>query len=75
MAFDTICDFMAVVRRLNHCKYADKKFNAIFLEVHHSNYAARQLYQKLGFKMNRVRKNYYSDGGDALEMMLNCSTG
>lgn len=34
---------------------------AIFLEVRESNQSARGLYHKLGFRENRVRKNYYSN--------------
>jgi ribosomal-protein-alanine N-acetyltransferase len=30
-----------------------------FLEVRESNYAARRLYEKFGFKMISLRKNYY----------------
>ncbi len=39
-----------------------------FLEVRLSNAAALGLYQSLGFQKNRVRKRYYPDGEDALEM-------
>jgi len=33
----------------------------VLLEVRPSNYAARSLYNKLGFKVLGIRKNYYSD--------------
>jgi ribosomal-protein-alanine acetyltransferase len=34
--------------------------SAIFLEVRESNRAARDLYEKIGFKKAGLRKNYYS---------------
>ena len=40
----------------------------IFLEVRASNEAALGLYLKCGFEKNRLRKRYYPDGEDALEM-------
>lgn len=40
----------------------------ILLEVRTSNLIARKLYQSLGFISYGVRKNYYSDGEDALLM-------
>ncbi len=39
-----------------------------FLEVRASNEAALALYLKSGFQKNRLRKRYYPDGEDALEM-------
>lgn len=40
----------------------------IFLEVRPSNAAALGLYQKYGFEKTRLRKRYYADGEDCLEM-------
>lgn len=40
----------------------------IFLEVRPSNEAALRLYQKYGFEKTRLRKRYYADGEDCLEM-------
>ena len=40
-----------------------------FLEVRASNVAALTLYLKSGFQKNRLRKRYYPDGEDALEMI------
>ena len=40
----------------------------IFLEVRPSNVAALHLYQKYGFEKTRLRKRYYADGEDCLEM-------
>lgn len=42
----------------------------VFLEVRKSNDAAIQLYRKLGFSAMNVRKKYYSDDEDAIEMVL-----
>ena len=39
-----------------------------FLEVRASNEAALSLYLKSGFQKNRLRKRYYPDGEDGLEM-------
>ena len=39
------------------------------LEVRPSNYKALALYESLGFKSLRIRKNYYENGEDCLEMM------
>lgn len=43
----------------------------IFLEVSSRNNIAIKLYNKLGFILNRIRKDYYSIGEDGLEMMRN----
>lgn len=40
------------------------------LEVRYSNQAAVGLYQKLGFTITRIAKNYYSDGENAYLMEL-----
>ena len=40
------------------------------LEVRRDNKVAIALYCKQGFKKNRIRKGYYKDGTDALEMLL-----
>lgn len=42
----------------------------VLLEVRRSNEAALALYRRLGFEEFNVRKRYYDDGEDALEMML-----
>ncbi len=43
----------------------------VVLEVREDNVAALRLYEKLGFaRLGTVRKNYYSDGTDALCMIL-----
>lgn len=39
---------------------------AVWLEVHELNGLARQLYEKVGFKIVGKRPRYYSDGGAAL---------
>lgn len=51
--------------------YASKKdIETVHLEVNVNNVAALQLYQKMGFKIVRTRKAYYSDGSDAFDMIL-----
>lgn len=40
----------------------------ILLEVGSSNHAARRLYEKFGFEIQGVRKNYYPSGDSALNM-------
>lgn len=47
----------------------EKDINAISLEVKYDNITAYNLYSKLGFETRRVRKGYYSDGQDCLEMV------
>lgn len=42
----------------------------LFLEVEFENSPAIGLYKKFHFKNIRTRKNYYKNGGDAIEMML-----
>src|SRR5690606_7113863 len=48
--------------------YADATREAAFLEVRAGNHAAVGLYAKLGFERTRIRRGYYSDGEDAVEM-------
>lgn len=43
--------------------------NNISLEVSYKNVRAYLLYKKLGFEKRRVRKNYYQDGADCIEMI------
>ena len=40
----------------------------VFLEVNINNFIARKIYTDLNFKKIDQRKNYYTDGGDALIM-------
>lgn len=42
----------------------------VLLEVRRSNEGALALYRGLGFEEINVRKRYYDDGEDAIEMML-----
>ncbi|WP_394844127.1 ribosomal protein S18-alanine N-acetyltransferase [Pendulispora brunnea] len=42
----------------------------LMLEVRRSNTAAMALYRALGFSAMGVRRGYYSDGEDGIEMML-----
>ena len=43
--------------------------NTLSLEVNYNNITAFLLYKKLGFIERRVRKNYYADGADCIEMV------
>lgn len=45
------------------------KIANLSLEVSSNNFTAKRLYEKLGFTMRRVRKSYYKDGSDAIEMV------
>jgi ribosomal protein S18 acetylase RimI-like enzyme len=45
-------------------------FRTVYLEVEKSNDRARAFYQKLGFKLLREVKSYYSDGEAGLMMQL-----
>lgn len=51
----------------NYTKQIGKSI--VSLEVNYNNITAFLLYEKLGFKQRRVRKSYYADGGDCLEMI------
>ena len=54
---------------LKECK--EKGTNVIFLEVREFNYAAQNLYKKIGFEQTGLRKKYYADTGeDAFLMTL-----
>lgn len=53
--------------------FIGKKSATIFLEVHPDNKRAIKVYNNLGFAISRVRKSYYSDGKDCLEM--SCKVG
>ncbi|MCV6599822.1 MAG: ribosomal protein S18-alanine N-acetyltransferase [Alphaproteobacteria bacterium] len=43
--------------------------NKVFLEVNIKNTPAINLYKKLGFKTERIRKKYYNNNDDALIMV------
>lgn len=51
------------------CKMS--KLNALSLEVRESNEKAIKLYEKYGFVFSHKRKNYYSNGEDALLLIKN----
>ena len=46
------------------CKYS------IYLEVNKNNIKALNLYTKFNFERVSIRKSYYTDGGDAINMQL-----
>ena len=43
---------------------------SIYLEVNKNNIKALNLYAKLNFERLSIRKSYYNDGGDAINMQL-----
>ena len=43
---------------------------SIYLEVNENNIKALNLYAKLNFERVSIRKSYYTDGGDAINMQL-----
>jgi len=54
------------------CEAAQQKnCTAAHLEVRHTNTAARQLYESLGFQITTVRRAYYGPAEDALLMSKN----
>tara|TARA_Y100001968_G_C19233370_1_gene655610 strand:+ start:224 stop:733 length:510 start_codon:yes stop_codon:yes gene_type:complete len=53
---------------LKKAKYSGAK--KAILEVKSSNFAAKSLYKKFGFKIIATRKKYYKDGIDALVFCL-----
>jgi [ribosomal protein S18]-alanine N-acetyltransferase len=55
--------------------YANAARQAAFLEVRAGNRAALGLYQSLGFERTRVRRGYYSNGEDAIEMRRELHSG
>jgi ribosomal-protein-alanine N-acetyltransferase len=50
--------------------FASQHGRLVYLEVHEENHAAMRLYQKLGFEKRSVRRNYYSDGANAISFQL-----
>ncbi len=49
---------------------ASNRTRLVLLEVRRSNRAAIRLYRGFGFTAMGVRRTYYTDGEDAIEMML-----
>ncbi|MFQ6752176.1 MAG: tRNA (adenosine(37)-N6)-threonylcarbamoyltransferase complex dimerization subunit type 1 TsaB [Clostridia bacterium] len=47
-----------------------KGIDTLSLEVSERNITAYLLYEKLGFAKRRIRKNYYTDGSNAIEMIF-----
>lgn len=47
----------------------DAGLDVLSLEVNFKNITAFLLYEKLGFQERRIRKNYYDDGSDCVEMV------
>ena len=44
--------------------------HSIYLEVNKNNNKALNMYTKLNFERLSIRKSYYNDGGDAINMQL-----
>ena len=53
----------------NYLKILPQKCT-VFLEVKKNNYKALKIYSKLNFKKLYIRKAYYNDGADAVNMSL-----
>lgn len=52
------------------CEFAKSlNIGMVSLEVSANNITAYLLYKKYGFKQRRIRKSYYRDGSDAVEMI------
>jgi ribosomal-protein-alanine N-acetyltransferase len=49
---------------------AGERVRLVLLEVRRSNAAAIGLYRRVGFVASGVRRGYYTDGEDAVEMVL-----
>lgn len=47
-----------------------EKVSVVTLEVRVSNTRAKEMYEKYGFQVGGIRKNYYKNGEDALLMVL-----
>lgn len=47
----------------------NKSISRMFLEVEVDNFPAINLYKKFGFEVLKIRKNYYPNHHDALEMI------
>ncbi|MBI3019603.1 MAG: ribosomal protein S18-alanine N-acetyltransferase [Deltaproteobacteria bacterium] len=50
-------------------QYSTEEVSLFSLEVRQSNRAAQSLYQKFGFEIKTIRKNYYPNHENALIMM------
>jgi ribosomal-protein-alanine N-acetyltransferase len=51
-------------------KAYEQNYKKIFLEVNENNIAALKMYQKAGFKYNRIRKKIYDNINNGIEMIL-----
>ncbi|MFX0066508.1 MAG: ribosomal protein S18-alanine N-acetyltransferase [Candidatus Hermodarchaeota archaeon] len=58
---------MLLKRAYNGLKKTNK-FQGIYLEARESNTPAISLYKKLGFEIVKIRRNYYTDGENAVVM-------
>ena len=54
---------------LNHCKENVPSLKEMVLEVETTNQAALKLYESIGLKVVRVRRDYYGEGRDAYVMV------
>jgi len=62
---------IAITLLLNSMKAIKKyKIHEYVLEVRVSNYTAIRLYEKLDYKIESIKKNYYRDGENAYFMLL-----
>lgn len=51
-------------------KLRTRGFRTVYLEVEANNLRAKSFYEKAGFKVLRKIKGYYSNGDDAITMLL-----
>ena len=58
---------------VDHARGAEIRL--VVLEVRRSNRAALQLYRRVGFAAMGVRRAYYADGEDAVDMLLELDLG
>ncbi|MFX1252801.1 MAG: ribosomal protein S18-alanine N-acetyltransferase [Promethearchaeota archaeon] len=58
----------ALLKRAYNALKKSNTFQGIYLEARESNTPAISLYKKLGFEIVRTRRNYYTDGENAIVM-------
>ncbi len=59
---------LALLKKVE-CAFLKKNVGTVYLEVRADNQAARELYQKQGYKETKQLEDYYSRGVDALRLV------